>query len=1051
MSRLPPTLSYLTIYNPTLKPDYPTVDDDDDDADAQAHILFYTSKERAVSRDRILRQVGLAKALVNFAELFNAEEPCSSVHSQTRRMIMVSPEPDFWIHAGIEVARSQRSAPNKTKTKSKDKAKETAQAGTGDAPPVYDYYDGSVHDAAIRTVLLRGYEAFKLTHGSFTQILSRLGQEALELQLERFFTVWAWSLDLEQPLNFGEHLGGTPLHPNHWVVSRLLGTLESDLATASATVFVHPPHVVPSSSYYEHQYPLSLLYHLSTLIPIPLHQVIPSKTGDRFTSTGKDQSSLNQEMRNVIPQQIQSAFRYNTQIKDSRKWYWPSYLTFGRTGSPRLPDYTEKEPPVTVDSKGLAAEQEGEGPQVSSVDTNALEDAMASEGISLSLPSAQSISGGEDRVQSNEPPELHPTDDTSALSQEQLMSDSKMKVSTLSVHLADKNNPLETKRRNIYYCIDGQQLLAAIPKETVEGESVMDVNITATMASHFFNELQKLFNDNDLVSSVDKLPSAAKILQPLDRHVVVREGLTLSDPVFSSQSSHLYDAKTLLDFDYEIAEVFSRGQNPQHWHVGRRGIDSNGEIGQDTDEVYLEVFRKESSLADVDNVLVGIVRLHFPTMTSSSSTEAQLKNEIAKLTASINQRKLSLASQQSNYPYPDRRNAHMNSHYKLSNKYVRPGLNSTTGASASTPPLANHVPAPPSEIKEVVLNGVAFESSGRSLVRKDHMSPVPKPVSAGPSATCAPRSALPQSQPLPRVPIKLRPPNRVYKPKSSRSRNMTLTNNRRPYQSVMLQSHCAFPPLIRFTSQISAILTSHALVSRLLVRTDPVCLSPYLSYSQEYLSISHRLGACTRGLTCPYQHDPAKIAICWNFLQDNCPNTAEGCNLSHEPTPQRTPICMHFLKKGRCTREKCPFPHVNVGERHGICRDFAVLGYCEKGLDCDKQHVRECPDFAERGTCTIKGCKLPHVIRANRNRKTVAPSPTQTSVAPVVAIMDHPEPEKPSPQANITAEDAQLGDEYISLTFHESSDDDSEGDESEDDGDGESDEEVDDPHEVSMV
>ena len=67
MSRLPPALLYLTIYNPTLKPSGP-IADDDEDAEEQAHILFYTSRERAVSRDKMLRQVGLAKALVNFSE-----------------------------------------------------------------------------------------------------------------------------------------------------------------------------------------------------------------------------------------------------------------------------------------------------------------------------------------------------------------------------------------------------------------------------------------------------------------------------------------------------------------------------------------------------------------------------------------------------------------------------------------------------------------------------------------------------------------------------------------------------------------------------------------------------------------------------------------------------------------------------------------------------------------------------------------------------------------------------------------------------------------------
>lgn len=65
MSKVPPGLLYLTVYNPTIKPSG-TVVGDDEDAEEQAQILFYTARERAVSRDRILRQVGLAKALVNF-------------------------------------------------------------------------------------------------------------------------------------------------------------------------------------------------------------------------------------------------------------------------------------------------------------------------------------------------------------------------------------------------------------------------------------------------------------------------------------------------------------------------------------------------------------------------------------------------------------------------------------------------------------------------------------------------------------------------------------------------------------------------------------------------------------------------------------------------------------------------------------------------------------------------------------------------------------------------------------------------------------------------
>lgn len=66
MNRVPSGLLYLAIYNPNLRP--AVQGSDDEDAEEQAHILFYTARERAVSRDRMLRQVGLAKALINFAE-----------------------------------------------------------------------------------------------------------------------------------------------------------------------------------------------------------------------------------------------------------------------------------------------------------------------------------------------------------------------------------------------------------------------------------------------------------------------------------------------------------------------------------------------------------------------------------------------------------------------------------------------------------------------------------------------------------------------------------------------------------------------------------------------------------------------------------------------------------------------------------------------------------------------------------------------------------------------------------------------------------------------
>ncbi|TFK29658.1 hypothetical protein FA15DRAFT_663813 [Coprinopsis marcescibilis] len=416
------------------------------------------------------------------------------------------------------------------------------------------------------------------------------------------------------------------------------------------------------------------------------------------------------------------------------------------------------------------------------------------------------------------------------------------------------------------------------------------------------------------------------------------------------------------------------------------------------------------------------------------SSEADIKSEIARLTATINQHKTSQTgttytrgrggyhgSHNFGYGYPS---ASRGGARFLNNKYVRPGLPTTPaalstvassitpassvtvvpssstfelkGASTATPSTSTEPPtseASAAGTKDVVIGGVTFESSARSLVRKDLAKPV--------SVAKPPSGRQPPSFPYVRKSGHLVPPNRAYKPKSRRGRNMTLNNTRKSWRDEHKKRKYLNKPCPRFTTT----------------------------------------GACNRGLTCMYQHDPSKIAICWNFLQDNCPSTAETCQLSHDPTPERTPLCVHFLNKGRCTRGGCLFPHVNVGKREGICRDFAVLGYCEKGFDCDKQHVRECPDFAENGTCSTKGCKLPHVIRANRGRKAAAGSASHKAMEidpPSFAkSTDLDKPAAPT----IYAEDGKLGDEYISLTFHESEDEESEEEEEEGDDDEVDDEE----------
>ena len=56
-------------------------------------------------------------------------------------------------------------------------------------------------------VVLSGSLFPQTIHGSFAFVLETQGREALELQLERFFTVWAWQQNMAGPSNFRDLFG----------------------------------------------------------------------------------------------------------------------------------------------------------------------------------------------------------------------------------------------------------------------------------------------------------------------------------------------------------------------------------------------------------------------------------------------------------------------------------------------------------------------------------------------------------------------------------------------------------------------------------------------------------------------------------------------------------------------------------------------------------------------------------------------------------------------------------------------------------------------------
>ncbi|KAI9858552.1 MAG: hypothetical protein M1824_004288 [Vezdaea acicularis] len=137
------------------------------------------------------------------------------------------------------------------------------------------------------------------------------------------------------------------------------------------------------------------------------------------------------------------------------------------------------------------------------------------------------------------------------------------------------------------------------------------------------------------------------------------------------------------------------------------------------------------------------------------------------------------------------------------------------------------------------------------------------------------------------------------------------------------------------------------------------------AYTNIYIS-NHR--TCKKGSSCPFIHDPAKVAICKDFLQKGSCPAGDNCDLSHDPTPERVPACLHFLR-GACSKENCRYAHVRVSPDADVCRPFAVLGFCPKGSDCTERHVHECPDYANTGSCRNQKCRLPHVDRAGRLRQ----------------------------------------------------------------------------------
>ncbi|KAG1972750.1 Zinc finger C-x8-C-x5-C-x3-H type family protein [Pimephales promelas] len=129
--------------------------------------------------------------------------------------------------------------------------------------------------------------------------------------------------------------------------------------------------------------------------------------------------------------------------------------------------------------------------------------------------------------------------------------------------------------------------------------------------------------------------------------------------------------------------------------------------------------------------------------------------------------------------------------------------------------------------------------------------------------------------------------------------------------------------------------------------------------AKQYCMYYNRFGKCNHGDTCPYIHDPDKVAVCTRFLRGTCKRTDGTCPFSHKVAKEKMPVCSYFLK-GICNNSSCPYSHVYVSRKADVCKDF-VRGYCPQGDKCKKKHTLVCPDFSSTGVCPRGSkCKLHH-------------------------------------------------------------------------------------------
>ncbi|XP_037105224.1 zinc finger CCCH domain-containing protein 3 isoform X1 [Syngnathus acus] len=190
-------------------------------------------------------------------------------------------------------------------------------------------------------------------------------------------------------------------------------------------------------------------------------------------------------------------------------------------------------------------------------------------------------------------------------------------------------------------------------------------------------------------------------------------------------------------------------------------------------------------------------------------------------------------------------------------------------------------------------------------------------------------------------------------------------------------------PTGRSFSQVSSVNSAPAhpysprhLASRAVQRSLAIIRQARQKKQRQFCMYYNRFGKCNRGGSCPFIHDPDKVAVCTRFLRGTCKQADGACPFSHKVAKEKMPVCSYFLK-GICNNSECPYSHVYVSHKAKVCEDF-VKGYCPQGEKCKKKHTLVCPDFSKMGSCPRGArCKLRHRQCAKRRVSEMS-----TSTAP---------------------------------------------------------------------